>query len=362
MSDFPFTTVGTADSEVVPDYLCDGTDDQIVIQAAIDSIAAIPQVIIRHPDGSPYSGLGSRGTIVLLRGAYAISDTITLKGNVHLKLTDNAVLYPMVDVDLIIIKKGAGISGGSITAAAMNTGYTHNFLRVNGSEQIFGENFIRDMILTGGPGCTGTAIYYDCTQFYTEFADMGSIYGARVSGIDMANFEYGIKLENNNGSWAAGNFFNNINIAGVQYGIYLKRGPDGVALGPYNNMFAGINIEMGVGVPSSSIGVYCAGTQNVFDPIILWDTAPNDSVVFADTSSSNTIVGRLEENITDLGTNNNIINYKYPLGTKISDTLTLTTLPSTAMFPVALETAISGTKNAHIPAALLQTLIKGGAL
>lgn len=57
------------------DYICDGVDDQVEIQKAIDNVYNPPTN--NDPDGAAFAGQG--GTVLLVGGKFYISDTITIE-------------------------------------------------------------------------------------------------------------------------------------------------------------------------------------------------------------------------------------------------------------------------------------------
>lgn len=70
----------TPDLKARADYVCDGVDDQVEIQAAINAV--------RNYWGAGGAG-GYGGTVVLLPGLYSCSDSIQLKNRVNIKGTGN---------------------------------------------------------------------------------------------------------------------------------------------------------------------------------------------------------------------------------------------------------------------------------
>src|SRR4030043_1668034 len=126
---YPYRTIGTSASGVMADVFCDGIDDNIEIQAEIDRLIALPGVAIKRPDGTTYTGGAAGHELILLRGVYNILNTLILKNNIHLTLSQGATINMMADVDAINLKGGSAIKGGIITACAHPT-YSHSFIKI----------------------------------------------------------------------------------------------------------------------------------------------------------------------------------------------------------------------------------------
>lgn len=296
-SELGYLSVGPIGSDA--DFICDGTDDQVQVQAAIDATKAIAEVIVRHPDGSAYTGIASRGRVKLLRGAYSISNTIDVKDGIILELTENAVLYPVTDVDVVKLEQGGGLIGGIITSAAYPA-YTHTLIKTGCGRDQRGVT-VHDVSLSGGIPHLATGLHLACETLSTSEADLNAIYGSAISNIWMSNLKIGLKLTQLYFNWVAGNNFSNITIIGAETGIHLEGDPNPLARGPYNNTFMGTNIELGVAAPLG-VGIYCDGWQNSFGPVFIWDVgAGGASINFTSKSSKNRISGRLEVPRIDLG-------------------------------------------------------------
>lgn len=300
----PTITVGPVGSG--GDYICDGTDDQVQIQAAIDSIATIPEVIIKHPDGSPYTGVSSRGEVVCLRGAYSINDSITLKSSVHLNLTENAYLYPVADVDMVIMQNGSCIDGrGSLYAQGYDN-YSKNLILLDSLQKFSGMTHIRDISLAGGANqlCTGIHLYA------VDAWEGNFIYGVQLSHLYMTSMGCGIKMTMGGDSWIACTDCSDITIMNPLLGIGIYSDPGVGKRGAYNNSFNGVNIELGNA--ANAVGIYCEGWQNSFDPIFIWDTnvATGTALNFTNRAVSNRIAGRLGAPIINNGTNNVITDWE----------------------------------------------------
>jgi hypothetical protein len=304
MSPREYKTVGSTGSDA--DYICDGTNDEVQIQEAIDEIATLPGFVIKRPDGSTYSGINNRGKVILLRGSYGIYDTIDLKGNVNLVITENACLYPMLDVNIINMRASSGILGGGLITTTAFANYSSSVIFVDGQEHIYyGMNtFIRDLYIQGCNENTGIAI-----NFYAHHpSDMGYICAMNVKNIGIYKFEYGIKIEQDGQCWIGCNNFNNIMFYDTMNAIHIYDTVDWY--GPYNNMFSYILCQQVL----NTRAVYCDGWQNYFEPIIIWDTDPGNggvAVEFTDREKcyGNRIEGRLETPVIDPSGRNFITNY-----------------------------------------------------
>lgn len=309
LGELGYITVGPAGSDA--DYICDGTADDVQIQAAIDELDALPAVIVYAPDGTPVAGHAGRGKAVVLRGSYSISATINLKGQ-HLVITEGAVLFPMADIDILNMQIDSCISGGGVITSAAYDTYSHALIKIYGTDKIFvGGNaksmFIRDITLGGSVDHHATGIYFCADGFSTGEPDSECIYGITVDNVSMVNLLYGIRMEQYFFNWIAGNHFSNISINGVENAIYLFGDPSD---GPWTNMFTNIDIEMGVSVPTGT-AIRCSGMQNHFGPVMIWDVtvATGTAVNLTATSTNNRVIGRLETPIVNNGVGNVLDNY-----------------------------------------------------
>jgi hypothetical protein len=300
---YPWKIVGTAESEVPPDYLCDGVNDQEEIQAAINSVSG-NSVVLRRPDNSIYTGQPIGSEIMLLRGVYNISNTIVIKPGIRLRLAPSAVINLMADVDAVNMQRGSSISGGMITSCAF-PGYTHSAIKLDGSEHIFsghtGYDFpmsISDMLLFGNTDYGGNAIHF----LSDELDAMGHIFGANVSNVGIRCYEYGVRLEvkhtDTMDNWITSNHFRGISIVAPRYGVALLTP---LSIKVCDNTFVGVTVQSGVNTLKA---FYCEGVRNYFGPVATFDT-PTASLAadFSPASRFNHIEGGLEALTRDQGIN-----------------------------------------------------------
>src|SRR4030042_830350 len=300
---YPYRTIGTSASGVMADVFCDGIDDNVEIQAEIDRLIALPGVAIKRPDGTTYSGNIAGHELHLLRGVYNFTNTVNLKSIVHLTLAPGAIINLMADVDAINLKRGSSIKGGVITAGA-HPNYTHDFIRIDGSEHIFcgvgGDGIpmsISDIYLGGSHfGLTGNGIHFLCD----EVDEMGYIFGVNVSNVSTQFFEYAIKMEIKNldqmDNWMACNNFSGISIRTPKYGIGLIT-PHRYKIG--SNTFVGVAIECS---PKTVRAIYIEGGHNHFNPVCVVDS-PGMAVECGSEPPRNRGAGRLERWIDQSGLN-----------------------------------------------------------
>ena len=234
------STAGWTESDC--DYLCDGTDDQVEINAAI-------QVL---PSGG--------GEIVILDGTYNITATIAMnKDNVKLSGNGNAtVLRRMWD---------SSTGEGVITITATNGGCCVENIFVDGNKSAYSSNSSYGISLSDSSNNTVTG----------NTCNNNNYYGIRLSGSNNTvtgntcnnNNSYGISLSGSNNT-VTGNTCNNNNSVGISLS------------GSSNNTVTG-NI-----CNNNSYGIYLSGSNNT----VTGNTCNNNNVgISLSDSSNNTVTG-----------------------------------------------------------------------
>lgn len=114
----------TTNAESRSDYQCDGTDDDVEIQAAIDALPA------------------SGGRVVLLEGAFALGDTVIING------VDNFYLGGMGDATLLRLADGLSVSSAIHIVTADNILLENFKIDSNGLNQFAGSarNILLDQV------------------------------------------------------------------------------------------------------------------------------------------------------------------------------------------------------------------------
>jgi hypothetical protein len=270
------------------DYVCDGTDDHVEIQAAIDAVAGAPLV----------GGIAaSMGTVRMLRGWYNLAATIDLKQDVALMGDRGAYLKMVADVDGFNMKGGAQLSGFYFNVGA---GYTSDAIKIDGSSKLhwpgnIGLSYrlptmISDLIIRSDSLATGNAIHFAADE--TE--DVGWVIGVQVRNVAIWQFHTGIRLAATNldsqpANTVGGNQFENIYMWCPTYGCYMETALwEQVA----SNVFTNLKIYAH---PAETIAsVYCEGSHNVFMPAFFLDNiVPNKTLWFAGPAVMNRAYGIL---------------------------------------------------------------------
>lgn len=281
VTEYRSTTVGPAGSDA--DYICDGTADDVQIQAAIDYVSALAAVM----------GIASMGEVEVLRGQYNIAATIDIKKDVQLRLNRGVVFNMSADVDCVNLKYGAAITGGMIY---VGSGYTHAAIKLDGSSHIYLPGYasgaymitsISNIILRSQDILGGQGIYF----LADETDARGFVQGVTIKEVAIWKFETAIKLESTNldvqpGNSVGQNHFQDVWSWFPKYGVYLTTSLWEQVNG---NIFTNVHVYASADTLKC---FYCEGSYNYFEPIFCWDTiAPNVSLEFAGLSSDNQASG-----------------------------------------------------------------------
>jgi len=261
------------------DYVCDGTDDQVEIQAAID--------------GLPAKG----GIIHLSEGIFYIGDTIALEGNG----------YQLGRISLIG-------SGPESTYLKLEDGVNKDMMKWTdtGSTRYFYE--IKEMSLNGNKAnnTSGTAIYLDNLAdvrlenlYIFEFAEDGicttNCWGYKIINVVVEWCDrYGIYLQGGGEAYIAGchitsNFknlaFSTVNGVSVVGGQYGRSEKEAIQLfsGADNNIFVGLYLNDPVTAGGAN-PILIQGTNNIFKENVI-DCKKNSgyAIELSSTASGNII-------------------------------------------------------------------------
>lgn len=268
-------------------FQADGTDDDVTIQAAIDSF---------NPTG---------GTVVLKTGDYNISSTIQMRYNVTLLGSGyRTTILPVTDVGVF------NMLAGQNRVKNLRV-YATNMLTYSSAIFTFEDN-----------------LSYGREYMSIEDVTMNAL---PVSSTTLTN-SIGIKISTPNGSSVSWLTFRNVSIIGFNYGIYMNSTSTTGYVNAnrfYNfhlqNVYEGIYLDNqanGVdgnyfqftenGASNINRAVYCSGLNNVFESS-LWDLflVPDRSKMYTFTASSsyNYVTDNLmtSPDYTDDGTNNTIV-------------------------------------------------------
>ena len=228
------------------DYLCDGTDDQIEINAAIQALPA------------------TGGEIVILDGTYNITATIAMnKDNVKLSGNGNATVLKRMWDSLA--------TEGIITVTTTKGGCCIENLFVDGDQENFPEpdNFGICLYSSSSNTITGNTCYNNSSNgiYLYSSSNNNTITGNTCSG----NYD-GIYLYDSNNNTITGNTCNNNN----SYGINLSGSSNTITGNTCNG-----NNDSGIYLSSNNNNTITGNTCN--------DNSNNGIALYG--SSSNTITG-----------------------------------------------------------------------
>ena len=290
------STAGYTAADV--DYLCDGTADDVEINAAITAL--------------PSTG----GEIVILEGTYDIKATINInKNNVTIRGCGTSTKLLKTDVNMVevfaISSSNCCLSNITIDGNSDSLSYTSKYIiRVTGNS-----NTICNITICNAMGGSNCAISLKST------ASQNIIEGNQIYNVDIAISVYSGTNENNNvisnniynvgtGISSSGTKNNTIgnNIKNSNYGINMNQTKNSVFNG--NCMYdcnTGIFIKFAENCNvSDNVCMRGAGLSSDYS-----DT--QGTITILDGAKNNLIYGNLimGKNYTNSGTNNTITNNKY---------------------------------------------------
>ena len=242
-ADSGYTVAVDGDGNVIKKVLSSLNTDDVVIQAAIDSITA--------------------GIVYVSYSTYTIAARIDIGENVKIEFDQNAIVKPTTDIDMFYIKNGSGISGCKIDVSTIVT-YSKSCIIVDGVEEFeaYNNTIIENLIFTNDE-TSGTAI-----TFRAIGLTAGHIFGVYVNNCRILRFEYGISIvatdPSSSTNWINANTFCNIYGYSTTNFIYMS------VPSPYtgncqvqSNFFNNIVFQSsGVTQPNPCINV--SGHYNVF--------------------------------------------------------------------------------------------------
>jgi len=262
-ADSGYTIAVDSDGNVIKKVLSSANTDDVVIQAAIDSVS-------------------SGGCVELSHNTYNINSTIQTDNEVLLQGNRGVVLQPVVDTNVIQVNKGSRILGNGTIIDCRNLSagsYTSSCIFISGSQYIIDNppSISGLEILCGSslPNHPGSAIHLKSYQVGTDPRQYICFVKFDNITID-GNFEYGIRLDVNGTGATETNFingctFSNISIWKTIRPIYMYRNTDSYAA-ITGNTFNNIQICQST-TPGymADYGIYCSGANNIFKNIVIWD-------------------------------------------------------------------------------------------
>lgn len=272
------------------DYVCDGTADNVEIQAAINALT-------------------NGGEVYLLDGNYSLAAMVTILPNVHLHLSDRAVIIPSADINIFELQYRARLSGGIIDVSGLGAGgFTNTAVIIQGSQNP-GVNVprltkgVEDILILGletavAWGGTALALNADADNENIAFVHFSNI---KIFG----NFVYGVRLIASGAvnCFVNGNVFHNLFLGGMQNAV-MCTGPSSIN----GNVFIGPIIE---GQNVLLTGFDVTGSYNKIIGANFWDFGAAVPCLRFNAGSIRNFAegffGDLVNNVTNNGTENVII-------------------------------------------------------
>ena len=278
------------------DYLCDGTADDVEINAAIQAL--------------PSTG----GEVVILDGTYNITATIAMNKN-YVTLSGNGAAT-------VLKRMWSGSGTGVITVTSDYC--TVQNLQIDGNKSSYSSNF--GIYLSGSSGNTITG--NTCNNNGSTGINLtGSSNNNTITGNTCNNNSIGINLTGSDNNTITGNTCNNNGNAGIS----LSTGDNDTITGnTCNNNSIGINLTgnssndtiTGNTCNNNDTGIYMLNGDNdtiTGNTCIRGNSLPSNytssqyTIQIASRSENNLIVGNniMGKNYVDSGTNNTFANNKY---------------------------------------------------
>ncbi len=284
------------------DYLCDGVDDQVEIQAAIDALPALG------------------GEIVILRGDYHMTDNLILKDNVAIRGELN--YWPNSQINyasrVTLQKQGSArkIIKGADKVVLENIFTIMYELNFANSCQAIIRNC--NMWITGK--LTNTLIENSSGNLTFENLTYSSIVNHNgsifISSGDNVNIDGGQNILGNSGSISLSGVSNSI-VSNIVYENTSHNGPIiTIAGGSHNNIIIGNiinkNYEDAMWNQFGAIYVYGNAYNNLIygNKLKVGEVANAHSILFDSSTHDNIVMGNsfIKYNYSNAGTNNQFIN------------------------------------------------------
>ena len=232
------------------DYLCDGTADDVEINAAIQAL--------------PFTG----GEIVILDGTYNITATIAInKDNVKLSGNGAATILKRIWNSTKI--------EGVITITAGDGECCIANLQIDGNKTIYG-SMVNSGIYINASSSNNTITGNICNNNNYGISLSGSSNNT-ITGNIGSNNDYGISLSGSSNNTITGNTCN-----GKSYDIYLSNSS--------NNTISGNTCN------GNNYGIFLSGGSNNTITGNIGSNNSNDGIYLSDESSNNTITGNICNN------------------------------------------------------------------
>lgn len=252
-------------------------------------------------------------------GTWSISGTIVIPGSTSysgmgkkLLLDNGAILKPSGNFNIVQLKDKSQIEGGIISTVGVSP-FTAAMIYVQGEITGIEPGTVAENISLYGNNTntigTGDGIYLkaDGANQYIAFA--------AFKNIRMFGMNHGIRISVSSGgghNFANGNIFDNISIVNPAFGVYIDADLTNNNAAA-ENQFTNLHIQT---LPTTTGGIYCNSSRNVFFPVI-WDaTGATYTVYLAATAYSNFIHSYPSEldggaGVTDLGQDDNFLGRHY---------------------------------------------------
>ena len=245
------------------------------------------------------------GDVYLTSGTYDVDETIIVNEGVSLTMASGAVLELSEDVDVIDLDNGAVLRGGTIDTSQIT--YSKAAILLDGTNQYRPHEavtLIDGVEILGTNTDSGTGILIDAT----DSGGWSFAVGVRVSNVNIANMETGIKLDveepTQDLNFINGCHFNDIWLTYCPYSIEML-GSWATGEQVNANSFSGINVQAAA---SSVRALNCEGGYNYFESFTIWDWPTEGepaAIIFATNTPGNRLYGYVPATwmVQDNGTN-----------------------------------------------------------
>ena len=270
-------------SKAEADYICDGTSDEVQIEAALDALT-------------------TGGTVLLSEGAFSVADLTIDEGTVK---GQGSVLTNGTTINVtgsITVTEYGRLHGVRVVAPSS---YTGNAVIVQGSSIGDMVSLVLDDVYIKCSTQTGTGLLIRATSTTAHNSVSLSSFGS----IAIFKFEYGMKLyateSDSHDGFVNGNIFESVLIANSVYMLTINGVSTAACMG---NIFNAIQLQPMAGTVD---GIHLSGVSsyNKFNSVQAWDwTLASGKILIIDSGITGTYaVGEFMDWYTDNGTYSKLI-------------------------------------------------------
>ncbi|SCC45777.1 hypothetical protein [Bacillus wiedmannii] len=253
-------------------------------------------------------------TVHVPDGIYGISRTLVVPPKVRLVFSQNAVLKPLADINVIQMKPEAYVEGVTIDLRTLPFTFTKAAIYFNATDifQFYEQtHMLKDINILGKratSGWTGTGILMEAMDAMTYIDNV------KCNNITITNMQKCIHLRvdprikrEQDMAWVNANFFHQITMMNFEYGLYLE-GDSKVPRDVGGNLFDQVQFQAEAGTKRL---IYCEGGTNRFN-IFGWDIhkiSPAEAAYeFTKSARFNQIVSPMAQEITEGWIDNGYLN------------------------------------------------------